>query len=224
MTALASDSSFVPHTSAMGSMIEDGSAASELMEVLVVFGSPPPSTGSTPSRLVFLSPSTTTGPSTRIVPLPTESTAAAILEIRRRSGLTWEELGDLFDVSRRSIHHWASGKPVSSNHEWAIRRVLTAFRHLDSGERAATRALILRRDAEGMSALDLLKEGSIEEAIARATGERPTSFRRRPLSEEATARRRPPEPGLLVGALQDRPERQPKARIGRAVRTPRKNG
>ena len=41
---------------------------------------------------------------------PAESTAEAIMEIRRRSGLTWQELGDLFDVSRRSIHHWANGK------------------------------------------------------------------------------------------------------------------
>jgi len=41
---------------------------------------------------------------------------------------------------------------------------------------------------------------------------------RRPLSAEAAAVRRPPEPGVLVGALQDRPSRQAKARVGRAVR------
>ncbi|MEM5709754.1 helix-turn-helix transcriptional regulator, partial [Elizabethkingia meningoseptica] len=67
-----------------------------------------------------------------------ESTAAAVLEIRRLSGLTWEELADLFDVSRRSVHHWASGKPVNTEHDQALRGVLTALRHLDRGDPAAT--------------------------------------------------------------------------------------
>ena len=44
---------------------------------------------------------TAAGPAGQVEHKPVESTAEAIMEIHRRSGLTWEELGDLFDVSRR---------------------------------------------------------------------------------------------------------------------------
>ena len=41
----------------------------------------------------------------------TEATRKAVSELRRISGLTWEQLAWLFGVSRRSVHFWASGKP-----------------------------------------------------------------------------------------------------------------
>src|SRR6185503_7037508 len=36
----------------------------------------------------------------------------AIMEIRRLSGMTWEQLANLFEVSRRTVHFWASGKAL----------------------------------------------------------------------------------------------------------------
>ena len=33
----------------------------------------------------------------------------ATSELRRISGLTWKQLGELFNVSRRNIHFWANG-------------------------------------------------------------------------------------------------------------------
>ena len=38
---------------------------------------------------------------------------AAIGELRRLSGLTWDQLARLFNLSRRSLHFWASGKPMA---------------------------------------------------------------------------------------------------------------
>ena len=114
---------------------------------------------------------TTAGPPGQIRFAPAESTAEAILEIRRRSGLTWEEMSDLFDVSRRSIHHWASGKPVSARRERALRQALAAIRRLDRGDQAGTRARLLAVDhPTGVSALDMMREGRFEEITVRPEG------------------------------------------------------
>src|SRR5262245_15054918 len=39
---------------------------------------------------------------------PDVSTGSAVMEIRRLSGLTWEQLSALMGVARRSLHFWAS--------------------------------------------------------------------------------------------------------------------
>ena len=153
---------------------------------------------------------------------PAESTAEAIMEIRRRLGLTWEELGDLFDVSRRSVHHWANGKPVTAGHNRMIRRMLAAARQLDQGAQASTRALLLTVDlATGDCPVELLKNGRFDEAMARVTGVRAPERHSTPLSGPAQDARRPQAPVLLLGAEQDRPDIPAKARAVRARRTPK---
>ena len=171
------------------------------------------------------SDSTAAGPAGQIEHATAESTAEAVMEIRRRSGLTWEELGDLFDVSRRSVHHWANGKPVSARHDRTIRRMLAALRHLDQGSRAGTRALLLSIDpAMGVFALDLLKEGRFDEAMGRVAGVRAPEPPRTPLSRAARDARRPPAPALLLGAEQERPHIPAKVRAVRARRIPKTPG
>ena len=156
---------------------------------------------------------------------PTESTAEAIMEIRRRSGLTWQELGELFNVSRRSIHHWANGKPVSAGNDQTIRRMLAAIRHLDRGSQRDTRALLLSVDqATGVSPLDLLQDGRFDDATAHVPGDRTPKPHRVPLSPAARDARRPPAPTLLLGAEQDRPDIPARARTVRPRRTPRPSG
>ena len=165
---------------------------------------------------------TAAGPVGQFMPVPPESTGEAVLEIRRRSGLTWEELGDLFNVTRRSVHHWASGKPVSAMHERMIRRVLAAIRRLDQGNRIGTRVQLLAvDDTLGASALKLLKEGRFDEAIARVEGVQAPEYRHIPLSRMAQNTRRPPTPALLLEADQDRPDVPAKAHTVRAARTPK---
>ena len=168
---------------------------------------------------------TATGPIGRIGELSAESGAEAILEIRRRSGLTWEELGDLFEVSRRSVHHWANGKPMSARHDRMIRRMLSAVRHLDRGDRERNRAVLLNID-NGMSVskFDLLRDGRFAEAMGGADSVPELELQRIPLSSIAWEVRQPQAPALLLEAEQDRPEIPAKARAVRPKRTSKKTG
>ena len=148
----------------------------------------------------------------------TEKISEAIMEIRRRSGLTWEELSELFDVSRRSVHYWANGKPPSTGHEWAIRKVLTILRCLDRGNQIDTRATLLAvDDVNEISILELLKSGRFEDALllryseVRNTGPTPP--------RATVSSHQPQAPVLLLEAEQQRFESPGEARIAIPKRT-----
>lgn len=221
MNAVASQDYRIAHTSAAGAMFSGSTAlrtgASSLVLIINLSGSATAS-----AHPYYSEPELTSAtPFQHADWHASESTAAAVLEIRRLSGLTWEELADLFDVSRRSVHHWASGKPVNAEHDQALRGVLTALRHLDRGDPAATRALLLTSGRGGNSLLDLLKAGSYEEAVAYVGPRMPVARPDRPLSAEASEARRLPAPTLLLQAEQDRPDLPAKARAARAARVPK---
>ena len=146
------------------------------------------------------------------------TTAEAIFEIRFRSGLTWELLGDLFNVSRRSIHHWANGMIPSAQHERDIWQVLKAIRHLDEGSSSATRTRLLTTN-EGTSIFDLLSSRRYKEVFSQGAGAgsavRKRDSRTRTYESEI---RKPPPPVLLLGANQERPKIvSKKARIAPVV-------
>ena len=232
MTAPALRDTGDAHTSALGCMYPSGLDAT-FAAVLIATTLPGQATANTYAQgsmamwatIAPCAERTAAGPTGQIEHVPAESTAEAIMEIRRRSGLTWEELADLFDVSRRSVHHWANGKPVSARHDRMIRRMLAAVRHLDQGGQVGTRALLLAVDqAMGVSALDLLKDGRFDEAMDRVAGVRAPERQRIPLSSAARDARRPQAPELLLGAEQDRPDLPAKARVVRAKRTPKTTG
>lgn len=49
------------------------------------------------------------------LPTPTRTTtAASVSNLHDQSGLTWDQLGKLFGVSRRAVHLWASGKRMNA--------------------------------------------------------------------------------------------------------------
>lgn len=102
--------------------------------------------------------------------IPFTTTGDAVLEIRRRSGLTWEEIGELFDVSRRSVHNWASGEVLAARNERHVRMVLSAIRHVDRGDPRATRDALMTVGAGGSSAFGLLKQSDLAAAVALAGG------------------------------------------------------
>jgi len=144
-----------------------------------------------------------------------QTAAEALLELRRRSGLTWESMSSLFGVSRRTVHHWANGKAPSAQHEVQIRRTLDAVRHLDEGNRRATRDRLLTA-ADGLSPFDLLANRRYADVLRQSAGSAPaeTGRRRAARSGEEWAKRRAPPPTLLLDAMQDRPALQVgKARI-----------
>jgi hypothetical protein len=121
-----------------------------------------------------------------------------VFEIRRRSGLTWEELADVFAVSRRSIHNWASGKAVSSQHEQLIRKTLQTLRLIPMGAAGQMRDFLLGSDDRAVAPIALLKSGEFDEVLARA--EMAAEFSARlgsPISAETREARKPPAPTRL---------------------------
>lgn len=219
--------SYDTRTSAGGPISRSGYRSPVAVTVAAVLTATAPQEPATAStyELPRIVERTSSGPVGQIRQAPAESTAQAVLEIRRRSGLTWEELGDLFDVSRRSVHHWASGKPVSAGNDRMIRRILAAVRRLGSGGQADARAQLLTVDAvTGVSTFDSLKDGRFDEAMMRLEVVQAPERRRIPLSRKARDARRPPAPVLLLEAEHGRPETPARARVARAVRAPESTG
>jgi DNA-binding transcriptional regulator YiaG len=167
---------------------------------------------------------TSSGPVRPAIIEPIETSSVALMEIRRRSGLTWEEMADLFEVTRRSVHHWASGKTVAAKHEQIIRQMLTAIRHLDRGGSNNTRDLLLTSDADGVTILELLRNGRFEDARARVIARPALGRPHLPLSEGSRDMRKPPPAALLLDASQDRPSIDTRARIARVARVPKAAG
>lgn len=140
-----------------------------------------------------------------------ESVVAAISELRRISGLTWEQLARLFRVSRRSVHFWASGRPMTAGNEEHLQRVLAAVRKLDRGSASSTRALLFRMAGDGSLPFDLLAAREYDRVVSALssgavrddTASR-SSSRTSKLSSEARAARAPRPPEELVDAYQDR--------------------
>jgi transcriptional regulator with XRE-family HTH domain len=153
------------------------------------------------------------------------TTCESISELRRLSGLTWEQLGQLFGVSRRSVHFWASGKPLNAENERRLLLVLGIVRGAFQGDARATRSALLRGQ-EGTSAFDLLIKGQLDAARERlGSGALPLRPALPALSAEARAARMPPPPEELIEALHDRVHQEPgRARAARTVRIAKRQG
>ena len=132
------------------------------------------------------------------------SAGATIGELRRLSGLTWDQLARLFEVSRRSVHFWASGKPMALGNEEHLRRLLAVVRKVDRGSARANRAILLGVREDGILPFDLLAAREYERVLfLLGLGE---SYRTPPpqISKDARILRAPQPPEELVGALQGR--------------------
>jgi len=133
-----------------------------------------------------------------------ERSGAGIAELRRLSGLTWDQLARLFRVSRRSLHFWASGKTMMPTNEEHLQRLVAVLRKVDCGSASANRAMLLIPGDDGTIPFDLLAEGRYEQVVSLLGHGR--SFPRvmpLQLSNEAKAARAPRPPEELVGVLQD---------------------
>jgi transcriptional regulator with XRE-family HTH domain len=143
---------------------------------------------------------TTAGPSV----VEIDDTDTRIAELRRRSGLTWEQLSRLFGVSRRSLHFWASGKTMTPANEEHLERLLAVFRRIDRGSPEANRAALFEAGADGRVPFDLLVARQYERVTASVdTANVAPAVSRRP-SAQGLSTRTPQPPAQLVDALQDR--------------------
>jgi hypothetical protein len=148
------------------------------------------------------------------------STGAGVLELRRLSGLTWDQLASLFGVARRSVHFWASGKSLNAINEDRLNRILSVVRRIDRGSATDNRTAIMSAQKDGTIPLDLLKSDRFDEVVDRLGegGQRPRVVLT-PLSAQARESRLPPNPETLTGALQDSVHRKEgKSRPARSAR------
>jgi DNA-binding transcriptional regulator YiaG len=141
---------------------------------------------------------------TILLPSLTETSEATLNELKRLSGLTWEQLAKIFNVSRRSLHFWASGKPLSPFNEEHLRRLLGTVRYINRGSADINRSALLQPQQGSVIPLDLLIVGKYEE-VKRLLGagkavEKP---KLKPLSPEAIASRLPPPPEERVGIMHE---------------------
>lgn len=152
-----------------------------------------------------------------------EDTQRAISELRRISGLTWEQLAELFGVSRRSVHYWASGEQLNAPNEQHLLGVLSVVRWADRGSARHTRAA-LNSPHHGTTPLELLASRRFEEAReALGKGEGQPSKKQGELSAEAKAARKPLPPLELFDARHERIHSEPgRARAAKTVRNKRR--
>lgn len=128
-----------------------------------------------------------------------------VMELRRISGLTWEQMARLFSVSRRTMHLWASGRPMLPAHEERLVRVLAAVRRVDRGGAAATRLALLSITPSNEVPFDLLASSRYREFEEHLGAGRPRKIPTfTPLSENERRARRPVPPGVAVDALHGR--------------------
>lgn len=149
--------------------------------------------------------------------------AADVAVIRQISGLTWEQLAQLFEVSRRAVHLWASGARLSDRHAAHVERIADVFRTLEGRNVARVRTALATKGADGVAPLELLAAGRYDEAARRLAERAGPMVARAPApSAQAIAERRPSaRPDELVGALQDRPH-ESSGKLRRAIPIGRK--
>lgn len=149
-------------------------------------------------------------------PVPT-----AIAALRRLTGLTWEQLAQLFNVSRRSVHFWASGSKMASENRAHLERVLDTVRFVDRGSATENRAAILATAADGTTLLDRLATGNYDSVIAVLGPGRQRAMRATgAFSPVARTGGLPRPPEELVDASHERVhEESGLVRAGRGVRT-----
>ncbi|MEA5488517.1 MULTISPECIES: hypothetical protein [Pseudanabaena] len=153
-----------------------------------------------------------------------EATQKSLSELRRLSGLTWDQLAKLFNVSRRSLHFWASGQPLSSFNEEHLNRLLSTIQYIDRGSASLNRTLLMKPDNNGNLLFDLLIAGQYEKfKQIVGTNNAPQKAQLGSLSRNVYKARMPQNPADLVDALQDPIHREVgEYRIARVARS-RKN-
>jgi DNA-binding transcriptional regulator YiaG len=171
-------------------------------------------------NLVAASEMTTSGVT---LPSSPEATQKAVNDLRRLSGLTWDQLAKLFNVSRRSLHSWASGERLKPFNEETLNRLLGTIQYINRGNASLNRSLLLQPGSDGRPLLDLLVVGKYEEVKQiLGSGNAPEKPKLGALSEEERRLRMPLPPDVLANSLPDVSYHQTgRSRPARAARSRR---
>ncbi len=88
-----------------------------------------------------------------------------ILRAKRVSGLTWDELARVLSVTRRTVHNWANGRPISLVREAELKKLMAFLREVDTGEASRNRSLLLADAGRGQLVIDLLRDQHWDAAL-----------------------------------------------------------
>ena len=99
---------------------------------------------------------------TDLIALP--SNEELLEEVKDRAGLTWEQVGRLLGVSRRSVHKWLRGETMASSNEERLHRLKELVVAAEAGNGFSTRNRLLDR-TNGLSAFELFRSGRMEDAL-----------------------------------------------------------
>jgi transcriptional regulator with XRE-family HTH domain len=155
-------------------------------------------------KLPNLLDQTTAGDPIDPSPEAAEETRVAIHELKKLSGLTWDQLAQLFGVHRRSLHFWASGKPLSAHSEKTLWGMLGTLKYINRGSASQNRQALFQPTTDGRTSFELLVIGEYKDVMKiLGNGHALSKPSLKPLSDEEQRLRRPPKPENLVDALQD---------------------
>lgn len=178
-----------------------------------------------PFQVVFAPARKRIAESVVAAPLPKLAVAkdVTISQLRMFTGLTWEQLADLFGTSRRALHFWASGAEMANENYDHLCRLMATMKKIDRRSAAANRQALHDTTNEGPTAFDLLKRKDYDAALRLLGGGvgRP-SVTLAPLSAATVEARKPARPEDLVGALQDSVHKDSgRGRIAKSVKVRR---
>jgi DNA-binding transcriptional regulator YiaG len=82
--------------------------------------------------------------------------AAEVRWLHEASGLTWEQLGRMFGVSRRAVHLWANGGRMNAANAELLGQLVAVVRELP-GDADERRSVLLAPGTDGTSIVDQLR-------------------------------------------------------------------
>ncbi len=121
-----------------------------------------------------------------------------IEELKRKSGLTWEMLAKIFNVSRRALHDWKNGKKVNTSNQIKLSKVLMSLDSFDI-ENVSENRKILLTPIKGVLPIELLEKDQFDE-FDKIKRQFSRSRVRLKISARELARRMPRSPQDFVGA------------------------
>jgi DNA-binding transcriptional regulator YiaG len=83
--------------------------------------------------------------------------SSMVYELRRLSGLSWDQLGRMLGVSRRTVHHWAAGGEIGPKNHERLGNLLAVMRFIDRGAASENRKLLLGPVSSGPTVFELLR-------------------------------------------------------------------
>jgi hypothetical protein len=139
-----------------------------------------------------------------------ETPPEILMQIKDRSGLTWDQIARAMGVNRRSVHFWLNGRDLSAEKEERLHAFASIVRTLAGDSQRQTRSRLLDRTG-GESVFDLVIAEHDSEAAKLARTRAVSTHEAmlvssvsRRISDQARAARRSPieAADLLVGASQ----------------------